>query len=556
MSGVHHGSNCPQVLIQELRNGHYSESCGKGYGCNARLCCAMTTKFSRFVVYQTIDDRAIVDHSALVFPKCLRMKFSPEEVSLLKRWQHAWRSSELSEALVEEQANMGNDTDEAEGELDAIQRESLQFLEWSSVCEQLARFTSTSMGVEVAKSGNIPYGKTQEDSEELLAETAAACMLPSPLDFSGIVDVREILRSAVSGSVCNVNELCIIQKTLSSTRRLYEQLENSVSTDPLSATQSASTRIQEENAYFSPLVSIMAGQNFCTSLEQELKEALDSSSLEILDSASLKLANTRKSRRQNMSALEALLQETGEKVVAAGGMDSVVITTRRARLCIAVRASHRYLVPGGVVLDLSNTGATLFMEPKPAIELNNNEVQLASAEKAQELAILEDLTRKLANVAEDIWIMLENVAFLDLACARAGHAQWLGSAKPVFCTMKILSSSGNDHNRRSHEAIDHFSVDIEGLCHPLLLGRALSDGRKDGTSGLPVPVDFKIGSGVTVVVISGPNTGGKTASMKTLGVAALMAKAGLFIPAKGKAIIPWFDQVLADIGDSQVNCFC
>jgi dsDNA-specific endonuclease/ATPase MutS2 len=274
--------------------------------------------------------------------------------------------------------------------------------------------------------------------------------------------------------------------------------------------------------------------------------------LSILDTASPALSAIRAARRENIKALEELLVAVGEKIVSSGGMDSVVITTRRARQCIAVRASHKHLLRGGLVLDFSNSGATVFMEPKDALELNNNEVKLSAQEKAEELAILERLSEKLAIESEDIYNLLQKVTFLDLACAKAGHARWLHSIMPVFFP-DSLSKIGKVYGAKSTDAKSDFSIDIEGLCHPLLLGPALVHNKNQGHANLPIPVDFKVKHGVRVIVISGPNTGGKTASMKTLGVAALMAKAGLFLPAKQKAILPWFDKVLADIGDSQVK---
>lgn len=516
-----------------------------------------------------------------------------EGASALKPARIKWRSHDLSEALVERkgashavvehketiylgEGSADNEKEEEEEEeeedLDSVERESLKLLEWSSVCEQVSRFASTPIGREVCRGGSIPFGKNQEESEELLEQTASACLIPSPLDFSGIVDVSEILRSASAGIVCNVNDLCVIEKMMSSTRRVYEQLQCAVPVKSATVTAAASTyrddgshspppimttTIAGEESFhkghhaFSPLMSIMEGANFCTSLVQELKKSVDSASLSILNTASVALAATRASRRENLESLEALLLDIGEKVVAAGGMDSIIVTTRRARQCVAVRASHRHLLPGGVVLDLSNSGATVFMEPKTALELNNKEVWLASKEKEEEFSILESLTQKLADVAEDIWILLQKVTFLDLACAKADHAKWLHSVKPAFDSERFLPKNRKNHATGSSEAIGAFSVFLEGLSHPLLLGPALVDSQKQAERSVPVPVDFKVKSGVSVIVISGPNTGGKTASMKTLGVATLMAKAGLFLPAKGKALLPWFDKVLADIGDSQ-----
>lgn len=151
---------------------------------------------------------------------------------------------------------------------------------------------------------------------------------------------------------------------------------------------------------------------------------------------------------------------------------------------------------------------------------------------------------------------------LDLAVARAAHGRWMHGVCPSFESFKTESS---------------LAIDIEAIQHPLLLETSLrsssdpiesksrsSDPSNEGngamkfevisgSSDFPVPIDIKIGHGTRVVVISGPNTGGKTASMKTLGLASVMSKAGMYLPAKKQPTLPWFDFILADIGDHQVT---
>ena len=213
-------------------------------------------------------------------------------------------------------------------------------------------------------------------------------------------------------------------------------------------------------------------------------------------------------------------------------------------MCVGIRATHRHLLPGGVVLDRSSSGATYFVEPKEVVELNNMEVRLSNAEKAEEIAILSLLTSEIAESKGAIDSLLDRVLEVDLAFARAGHALWMNGVCPSFtleCSESIDSSGSIDFS---------MLVDIDGIHHPLLLEPSLRSGV---VSDYPVPIDIKIGCGTRVVVISGPNTGGKTASMKTLGLASLMSKAGMFLPARNRPKLPWFDLVLADIGDQQVE---
>lgn len=317
------------------------------------------------------------------------------------------------------------------------------------------------------------------------------------------------------------------------------------------------------NRYF-PLVDILQNCDFLTELVNKMAFCIDCNRIVILDRASTRLATIRSERRQNMDKLEELLKEDSIKVFQAGGIDSPLITKRRARMCIGVRASHKSLLPEGVVLSVSSSGATYFMEPKGAVQLNNAEVMLSNSEKAEESVILRMLTSEIAESAASIRNLMEKILELDLACARGAYALWMDGLCPDLV-------EDNDKEKVNENIL---SVDIEGIYHPLLLEPFLtrsSSGLPSAVGGqqmfsriedevseirtkskFPVPIDIKIRSSKKVVVISGPNTGGKTATLKTLGLASLMSKAGMFLPAKKKPRIPWFDQILVDIGDHQV----
>lgn len=290
----------------------------------------------------------------------------------------------------------------------------------------------------------------------------------------------------------------------------------------------------------------------------------------ILDRASEDLEIIRSERKRNMEVLDSLLKEVSFEIFKAGGFDKPLITQRRSRMCVAVKASHRHLLPDGVVLNVSSSGATYFMEPKDAIDLNNMEVRLSTSEKAEERAILSLLASEIANSERKIKNLFDRILEVDLAFARAAYAQWMNGKCPIF-------SSGNFEGGDYKGEDEALMIDIDGLRHPLLLEASLDrfSGNLDLRSGnadeladknevmdsrsllrtsddFPIPVDFKIGYGTRVVVISGPNTGGKTASMKSLGLTSLMSKSGMHLPAKNSPKIPWFDLILADIGDHQV----
>ena len=320
-----------------------------------------------------------------------------------------------------------------------------------------------------------------------------------------------------------------------------------------------------------PLLEILKHCNFQVELEHKIGFCIDCNLLIILDRASEDLEIIRSERKRNSGSLDSLLKGVSSQIFQAGAIDRPLITKRRSRMCVGIRASHRHLLPDGVILNVSGSGATYFMEPKEAIELNNMELKLSNFEKAEEIAILSLLTSEIAESEIEIRYLLDRILEVDLAFARAAYAQWMNGVCP------IITSQGCEAINFSEEEDYALSVDIDGIQHPLLLESSLrsssdvitsnsansvhlGDGNGTmtslsmlrGASDYPVPIDIKIKCGTRVVVISGPNTGGKTASMKTLGVASLMSKAGMFLPAKNRPRIPWFDLVLADIGDHQV----
>ncbi|EOY28271.1 DNA mismatch repair protein MutS, type 2, putative isoform 2 [Theobroma cacao] len=416
------------------------------------------------------------------------------------------------------------------------------------------------MALSLTKSAAFPIGQSQEESQKLLDQTTAAlhameALKSEPLDLSAIEDVSGILRSAGSGQLLTVRELCRVRRTLGAARAVSEKLAAVAEGGSLKR--------------YTPLLEILQNCNFQKELEKKIGFCIDCNLSTVLDRASEELELIRAERKRNMGNLDSLLKEVSVNVFQAGGIDRPLITKRRSRMCVGVRASHKYLLPDGVVLNVSSSGATYFMEPKEAVELNNMEVKLSNSEKAEEMAILSLLTSEIAESEAEIKYLLDKLLEVDLAFAKAAYAQWMNGVCPIFSSTEseVLISNGADNA---------WSVDIEGIQHPLLLGSSLrnftdfiasSSGdpsiteeksgamaavkSSKGVSSFPVPIDIKVQCGTRVVVISGPNTGGKTASMKTLGLASLMSKAGMYLPAKKQPRLPWFDLVLADIGDSQ-----
>ncbi|KAI3745531.1 hypothetical protein L1987_58645 [Smallanthus sonchifolius] len=415
---------------------------------------------------------------------------------------------------------------------DSLQDETLKILEWPSICNQVSAFTSTTM----ARDALLPIGRTPEESRRLLDQTSAAFALHLPPDFSGIEDVSNLLQSAMSGQLLSIREICAVKRTLRSARDLYQQL-NKIS-------------LQSERYY--PLLEILQNCNFLTELDHKIDFCIDSKFSIILDRASEDLEIIRSERKTNMDHLDSLLKDISTKIFQAGGIDKPLVTKRRSRMCVGIKASHKSLLPNGVVLNVSSSGATYFMEPKDAVDLNNMEVKLLNAERVEEQAILGLLTSEIAQSGSEIKYLLDRVLEVDFAVARAAHARWMNGVCPFISSGGVKNGS--------------LSINIEGIQHPLLLETSLKSLSSKSSNSVmwcegngvmgqpltfPVPIDIKVEHETRVVVISGPNTGGKTASMKTLGVASIMLKAGMFLPARNHSILPWFDFILADIGDSQ-----
>ena len=249
---------------------------------------------------------------------------------------------------------------------------------------------------------------------------------------------------------------------------------------------------------------------------------------EISENASAELRRIRSNKTQT----KGKLQKSLEKILRARGEDAAqsYITLRNDRFVIPVRTSDRRAVPG-VVHGASGTGQTLFVEPLETIELNNRLVQLAEDEAAEIARILSELTEQLRAEREPLACAAERIAEFDSVFARARYSREFNCAIPEFVPGNALR--------------------LMDVCNPVLEDSLRQHGRK------VVPVTLSLGdeaseagAGGTVLIISGPNTGGKTVTLKTVGLAALAGQSGIPVPAE-QAVLPMFDRILADIGDEQ-----
>jgi DNA mismatch repair protein MutS2 len=242
---------------------------------------------------------------------------------------------------------------------------------------------------------------------------------------------------------------------------------------------------------------------------------------EISDDASSALRRIRISIQQTRDSIQKTLRQILRSRQAESGEDYV--TLRNDRFVIPVRAEHRRNVPG-VVHGASGTGQTVFVEPFETVEVNNQLVQLAEDEAAEIFRILAELTRRLRAMAGPLLIAAEAIAELDSVFARARFARDFDACMPEF---------GDDPELR-----------LDAARHPVLEDKLRRENR------VIVPMSLALGGEERLLVISGPNTGGKTVALKTTGIAALSAQAGIPVAAQ-RAVLPLFDRLLVDIGDEQ-----
>ncbi len=384
-----------------------------------------------------------------------------------------------------------------------IQAETLDLLEWPRLCRHLATFTATNIGTTAAQ--RLPIPKGREESEALLAQTVEATQLESTvggLQFGGIRDIGVALERAQVQGILSGDELLDIATTLAGARRLRRQID-----------------AQEDLPVLQDLVS-----NLTTfpELEQEIHRCIDDRG-KVADRASDKLGGVRQQlkvvRDRIYSKLQRIIQRQG------GAVQESLITQRSDRFVIPVKSDRKDAIPG-IVHDVSTSGATLYVEPHSVVDNGNKRRALRKEEEVETERIRQQLTYQVAEVLPDLEHLMITVVRLDLAAARARYGLWMDGNAPRF--------------------VEKEQITLRNLKHPLLLWQ-----QKKEQKGTVVPTDLVIRPDLRVVAITGPNTGGKTVTLKTLGLTALMAKVGMYVPAKEPVELPWFDSVLADIGDEQ-----
>ncbi|MCI6377289.1 MAG: endonuclease MutS2 [Clostridiales bacterium] len=379
------------------------------------------------------------------------------------------------------------------------QERALRVLEFTKIRERLSVHALTDMGKEKCLALK-PYNDFS-DVLHALDETEEACVLLSYLGgqpLSGFPDVREQVALAQKGACLSPRALLDVAVCLRAAR----------------TAQSALVRDREDT----PILTGMASRiTTLDGLENDISAAILSEE-EIADRASAELFQI---RRQIRSANERMREKLNQMIRSSSfskNLQDSIITMRGDRYCIPVKAECRANVPG-LVHDQSATGATLFIEPMFVVELGNDLKQLRAREQQEIARILQALSDQIAPHAESMLLNIELLAHLDFAFAKGLLAREMHACLPKM-------------NARGYIKI------VRGR-HPLI------DPDK------VVPSDLWLGDGFTTLIITGPNTGGKTVTLKTVGLFTLMAQSGLQVPAALGTELSVFRRVYADIGDEQ-----
>lgn len=375
----------------------------------------------------------------------------------------------------------------------------LRVLEFNKIKDKVKGYTNTSSAKDLIESLE-PYDNIYEVLEHLkeTEEALNLLMKKGSAPFDGAYDVRDAINLASKGGTLMAVQLVRIANVMRIARRFKGYID-----------------IKDSDISFKVLEDICQGIVPVKALEDLIFNAIIGED-EISDKASTTLYNIRRSLKEKNNSVK-------EKVSSMVRQYSNVLqenfyTIRGDRYVLPVKAEHKGAVQG-LVHDQSSTGSTLFIEPIALVNLNNEIKELLLKEKAEIDRILQELSNKIYN---DINIVENNsliVTELDFIFAKAKYANDLG------CTMPKINRDG--------------TVDLIEARHPLL-------DRK-----LVVPSDIKLGGEFTSLVITGPNTGGKTVTLKTLGLIELMALSGLLIPARENSTVGFFKEIFADIGDEQ-----
>ena len=392
----------------------------------------------------------------------------------------------------------------------------LSTLEFPKVLARLATYASFSAGEEKARA-LTPATKLQEIRWRLEATSEALTLLETKPDttLGGVHDVRPLAQATQRGAVLPPPELLDVRDTLVAARNLYHTL----------------SRLKSQ---FPRLARIAGHIQLCPEIIVEINRCLDERG-NVRDDASPELARIRRETRSAYDRIQDKLQRIIHSPQNTAFLQEPLITQREGRYVIPLKADFKGRIRG-IVHDVSASGATIFIEPLSVVELNNAWRELQIAETQEVNRILAQLSGLISERATEIEQTVEALAELDLAFAKAKYADAINATAP-----EVTQSPGHPATQPPSHPTFHpgSTIRLISARHPLLDPQRV------------VPINVVLDDETHVLVITGPNTGGKTVSLKTVGLLTLMAQAGLHLPVEpGSALSP-FEAVYADIGDEQ-----
>ena len=378
----------------------------------------------------------------------------------------------------------------------------LHTLEYNKILDQLTEYAfSADARSRCQKLRPITDRAQIEQLQQQTSDALSRLFKYGSLSFSGVTDIRDSLKRLEIGGALSAIELLRVCSLLESAKRAK-----------------AFARSQEDNDQpDDSLTGLFAGIEPLTPLCDEIRRCILSED-EIADDASSTLHSIRRSMRGMNDKIRAQMNSMISNTTTRSYLQDTVITMRDGRYCLPVKAEAKSLVPG-MIHDQSSTGSTLFIEPMAVVNLNNEYKELQLREQEEIEVILAGLSNLTASYATQLLADYELLTELDFIFARAAFAQTYNGVAPLF------NDDGRIHIRKGR--------------HPLL------DPKK------VVPIDVRLGEDFRLLIVTGPNTGGKTVSLKTVGLLTLMGQSGLHIPASERSELGIFDEVFADIGDEQ-----
>ena len=385
-----------------------------------------------------------------------------------------------------------------------LSNEAEELLEWNILKKQLSSFSSTVMGRKSILDLQIP--KSLDEIKDLLKETIEINKLEKEndqkLDFKGVFDIKKNIKICSKGGIINSIELLEIADTIASSLRLKKTIFDNNLRPILSFT-----------------INKLVDHN---QIEKILKSGIENNG-RISDNASQKLHELRQKLKlikdERRKILDSFIQKN------SGYLQDTVIGDRYGRPVLPVKVHYLNKIKG-IIHDSSSSGNTIFVEPEAVISRGNQIASVNARISSEEYKLLREWSKVISDNGETLLNNSEILLHIENALTRSRYSDWIKGNPPKF--------------------VEHLAINISGFTHPLLIWES-----KKNCSINPRPINFYINNDIKVVSITGPNTGGKTAALKGLGIAILMSKVGLFIPSNEAPVIPIFSFVYADIGDDQ-----